>query len=326
MTDATNEREALRVSMTAEVAAFVAERVAAARASDDDWVRAVGRLGCLPLYADVERAIGLTADGNVVRLACDDGGRVRAHAEPTAYWRYFALVAGARRYAELDALLPAPEAGDSVCPTCLFESADALFTALGVLCRCCGAGWLPRAAASEALQLLTRAAEVEDLAAIDEIERGAFPECAYTPGVLRQWFDVAPGTLLVAVRRGSVVGYALGAVAAAGSLGWILSVAVRPQDRRQGVGHLLVADLLGRLTAAGATSARLTVASRDAGGAALSYEFGFRDAYEDPDYYGRGQRALVMECDLPRPGLRAFAPRPRTSPSVPTTPVVPPPA
>ena len=79
----------------------------------------------------------------------------------------------------------------------------------------------------------------EDLVAVAEVDREVFGDQCYPGYFFRQAFDVFGDLLLVAQeQRGEIIGYILGALQTDSARGWILSLAVMPAYRRQGVAGL----------------------------------------------------------------------------------------
>ncbi len=78
----------------------------------------------------------------------------------------------------------------------------------------------------------------------------------------------------------------------------IISIGVRPDRRRQGVGAMLLADALYRAVALGADAIFLEVAEDNPGAIALYRSTGFETVGRRPDYYPRKSRppvaALIM--------------------------------
>jgi len=115
---------------------------------------------------------------------------------------------------------------------------------------------------------------------------GDFAECAAV-GV----------PFLVAVERGSVVGYVIGQTAA--DEGEILNLGVAPAHRGRGVGHALVERMLALLHERGAEVAYLEV--RESNGAArhLYESLGFREVARRRRYYRRPvEDAVVLRTTL----------------------------
>lgn len=144
-----------------------------------------------------------------------------------------------------------------------------------------------------------RTANETDLPVIARLETDVFSHNAYPPFFFRQAHDVLGGFLLVAEDSADgIAGYCLGAVEARGVNGWVLSIAVRPESQRQGIGSALMRELLLRLEAAGAASARLTVEPANAPAIDAYEKLGFRIVATDPDYFGPGEARVIMEKTL----------------------------
>lgn len=77
----------------------------------------------------------------------------------------------------------------------------------------------------------------------------------------------------------------------------LLTLAVRPASRRQGVGRSLVSRFLVAAREAGATSAFLEVASDNAAALALYAGSGWAAVGRRRDYYAPGVHAVVMRAD-----------------------------
>jgi ribosomal-protein-alanine N-acetyltransferase len=78
----------------------------------------------------------------------------------------------------------------------------------------------------------------------------------------------------------------------------VLTLAVRPAARRQGVAHALMETGAGLLAAAGARVLLLEVAEENAAALALYAGLGFVDAARRPDYYAPGRHARLLRLDL----------------------------
>ncbi len=143
---------------------------------------------------------------------------------------------------------------------------------------------------------VVRTAVETDLPAIARLESGVFSHNAYPPFFFRQAYDVLGQFLLVAEdSAGGIAGYCLGAVEARGVNGWVLSIAVRPEMQRRGIGSSLMRELLIRLEASGASYARLTVEPENTPAIAAYEKLGFRVLATDPDYFGPGEARTIME-------------------------------
>jgi hypothetical protein len=123
-----------RLPITSKMAKMITARIASlprdAPEVDGAWA--------LPLYSDIGGVIGIRPDGTLVEWTRDGGGR-DVRPVDDRIWVLIALVAGARRYPELQPLLPVrrPGAVDCVCrtiPKCV--------SGLIYCGQCGGMGWL----------------------------------------------------------------------------------------------------------------------------------------------------------------------------------------
>jgi ribosomal-protein-alanine N-acetyltransferase len=78
----------------------------------------------------------------------------------------------------------------------------------------------------------------------------------------------------------------------------VLTLAVRPEARRQGVARALLETGAALLAAAGAAVLLLEVAEENRAALALYAGLGFVDAARRPDYYAPGRHARLLRLDL----------------------------
>lgn len=146
------------------------------------------------------------------------------------------------------------------------------------------------------------------LGALDLDRAAALHGEAFTPLGERGWTrqDMAellasPGVtgLLIQI-DGADVGMAICRVAADESE--LVTIAVRPAERRRGTGRALLAAVLDHVRAAGARTLFLEVAADNPAARTLYEQVGFRDVGCRPAYFRRGDRpavdAFVMRLDL----------------------------
>lgn len=136
------EPSVARVGMSIALQAYVAARIEhytrEAPGPLQEESPFAAEFGALPLYRDWGETIGIRPDGELVRWSTD-GDFPGVRPVEDRKWMLIALVVGARRYAELAALIPVrpPEAVDCMC------CSHPLFADGRVLCgKCCGLGWL----------------------------------------------------------------------------------------------------------------------------------------------------------------------------------------
>ncbi len=108
-----------------------------------------------------------------------------------------------------------------------------------------------------------RVVETGELSAVARLDAEVFAHSAsveaYPLFVLRQFYDLFPSHLLVAVEAGRLIGYVAGGVAVPGAVGWVLTLAVAADRRRSGTGRTLMTELLGRFEESEVVEARLAV-------------------------------------------------------------------
>lgn len=137
-------------------------------------------------------------------------------------------------------------------------------------------------------------AEIDELVVLD---RECFPLHPYGPVVMRQMFEVCGG-LLIRARRGRLVGYCLGAIEFEDpAVGWILSLAVKPESRNKGIGSLLTSALIDQLRTSGVALCRLSVEPGNEAALALYSGFGAQETEFRDLYFGTDPR-LLMEFPI----------------------------
>jgi ribosomal-protein-alanine N-acetyltransferase len=156
-----------------------------------------------------------------------------------------------------------------------------------------------------------RSIRPDDLEALFRLDQLCFePGIAYSREELLTFLELPTAQGMVAEVKsdgdGRLAGFAIGALADR-QTGHVITLDVAPQFRRRGVGRALLAELLSRLTRAGAHRAILEVDVGNAAAIAFYRRFGFRSRRRIPDYYAPGRAALKMESFLePRPELTAL--------------------
>jgi len=155
--------------------------------------------------------------------------------------------------------------------------------------------------------LRLRAGGASDLPFLRELAGQAFDQYGEYHRLLPEWAATPGIELTVAEDEGAPAGLTLVGVFAdrprPRAVVDLLAIAVVPARRRSGVGRALLravverATHLARIGVAGCL--RLTVAEGNAAGRALFESAGFAYAAGHEGHYPRGQRALLMELDLP---------------------------
>lgn len=130
------------------------------------------------------------------------------------------------------------------------------------------------------------------------IETESF-ENGYSPYFIKMIPVLFGNTSFIAVKGKSALGYVVGAIEQANRRrAWIMSLAVRPRARQQGLGSKLVAAVLASLAQAGVREVKLTVSPGNSSAIELYQKHGFVVCREAEDYFGQGQHRLLMKKEL----------------------------
>ena len=137
--------------------------------------------------------------------------------------------------------------------------------------------------------LQVRPVKPEDLSVISEIEEASFKD-PFPPYFIAQLADANPNTFLVALDKGTIVGYAV--VDDWTDQHHLVSIAVLANHRRRGVGHALLNALIGRLSQ-GKLGLELRKSNKNA--LSLYMKNGFSQTGVAHSYYTDGEDAIQME-------------------------------
>ena len=150
---------------------------------------------------------------------------------------------------------------------------------------------------------LLRTATLADLHAIWQIEVKVFGEDVYPAFFFRQAMDLWPDLLLVIEDQGMPVGYVLGGIGQDLAHGWVLSLAVLPQARGNGLAERLMHQLEANQTALQISELRLTVDPTNPA-LRLYYRLGYQPVEKSDDYFGLGDHRWVLAKKLPTEATR----------------------
>ena len=149
------------------------------------------------------------------------------------------------------------------------------------------------------MKVVIRQAGETDLASVYEMERKIFTPINYPMFVLRQFFDLMPELFLVAEGEGGeILGYTQGGINQEQRKGWILSLAIRKENRGMGIGRMLSQDVIRRLRSKNVTKICLTVHPDNSSAKHLYEDLGFYVHEKIKDYYGDGEPRLVMDLKV----------------------------
>jgi len=135
-----------------------------------------------------------------------------------------------------------------------------------------------------------------DLDAVLPLEAELFGRGKWTRGMFLSELSAPRRHYQVAERAGGIVGYA---GIALGETSQVMTIGVHPGHRRQGIGRMLLSDLLEAARRFGAMEAILEVRIDAAAPQAMYTEFGFTPMGVRKNYYqAEGIDALVMHKQL----------------------------
>jgi ribosomal-protein-alanine acetyltransferase len=142
-----------------------------------------------------------------------------------------------------------------------------------------------------------RGFRLTDLGEILRIEKLAFLQDAYDWTEFTRLYWVGRETFLVAQVERHLAGYVAGLMD--GDEGYIASLAVAPDNRRQGIGRAMLDVLKRKFMSRGAVAMALHVRAANEPAIALYQSLGFTTHEEIPGYYGDGTPGLLMKMPLP---------------------------
>lgn len=125
-----------------------------------------------------------------------------------------------------------------------------------------------------------------------EIERASFGRQSYSRGLFRELYDQCRGLFFVARRGKHVAGYIVGSMD--GAEAEIVSIAVDPKVRQEGVGRALMERLMDAASSAGAKWMSLMVRTDNHAALRFYRGFGFRRLRMVPGYYEDGADGWLM--------------------------------
>jgi ribosomal-protein-alanine N-acetyltransferase len=137
---------------------------------------------------------------------------------------------------------------------------------------------------------------VEDLPEVVEIERASFAN-PWSGSLFLQELQVSFSRIILARRAGEeIAGYLCRWVVADEM--HILNVAVHPRYRGRGVGAVLMREALREARDRRAVAVTLEVRRTNLAGRRLYESFGVEEVGARPNYYGRGEDALIVRLPL----------------------------
>ena len=153
--------------------------------------------------------------------------------------------------------------------------------------------------AERQLTATIRSVAPADLEALHQLDAVCFePGIAYSRGELRRFLGMSTAEAVAAEEDGTLAGFAIGYLSGR-RIAHVVTLDVRPERRRGGLGKVLLEELLARLARAGAREGRLEVSTENGGAIAFYEKLGFQTRRRLRDYYGPGRDALEMGKRFP---------------------------
>lgn len=141
------------------------------------------------------------------------------------------------------------------------------------------------------LSYLIRRVEASDATSTYAVERECFHD-PYPSKFLEDLIKTERERFFVAVEAGKIVGYAVATVS--GKNGHVVSVAVNPRHRRQGIGTALLSAVTHKLVEEGVEQIHLEVRKGNSTAISFYERMGFRTFSEIRHYYADGEDAFVL--------------------------------
>ena len=142
------------------------------------------------------------------------------------------------------------------------------------------------------MSYVIRRVESSEAAAVYAVERACFHD-PYPPTLIDYLMHKEHERFFVAVEAGEILGYAVGT--SHGAEGHIVSVAVDPRHRREGIGTALLSSVMLQLSSEGVEEAHLEVRKGNTAAILFYEQMGFRKSCEISHYYPDGDDALVLK-------------------------------
>ena len=156
------------------------------------------------------------------------------------------------------------------------------------------------------MSAVVRPFAVADLSAVMAIETDSFPD-PWTPGLFLGELAARGRSWLVAEDEGGIVGYGGVAVLVDGDA-HLMNLAVACDRRGEGIGRLLLGELMSAAAGSGGLRITLEVRAGNATAIALYESVGMRSVGVRPHYYENGgEDAVILWGDLPQPPVSADA-------------------
>jgi ribosomal-protein-alanine N-acetyltransferase len=139
-----------------------------------------------------------------------------------------------------------------------------------------------------------------DLRAVRSIEEACYGVADALPLIaLTQYLELCGAGFVVCEIESRLAGFGIAGTALENrQLGWILNVAVASGFQGRRIGPALCESLLAVLSRNGVSSVRATVSPDNARSLKMLQQLGFFVVDDLPDYFGSGQRRLLMQRSM----------------------------
>lgn len=147
------------------------------------------------------------------------------------------------------------------------------------------------------MRIKIREFKSSDLPKVLEIERFSFQKReVFSESFFEKCQKEYPSNFLVAEKENEVVGYIIGRRIE--KIGEIISLAVKPKERKKGIGKALIEFLLKKFKEIGIEKIFLHVRTKNKIAISLYKKLNFKIQKEIKNYYKNGDSAYLMELDL----------------------------
>ncbi len=139
-----------------------------------------------------------------------------------------------------------------------------------------------------------------DVPVLTSLERSLFPDYPWSQAQFKEEIAGLGGTrqFILALSDGSIIGYAGIMVVAAGVPADLLTIAILPDFRGQGLAQEMLAELESWAKAKGATEVILEVDTKNESAIRLYNLARYEEISTRANYYGLGIDALIMRKEL----------------------------
>ena len=140
-----------------------------------------------------------------------------------------------------------------------------------------------------------RKATLLDLPVLVSLDREYFPDTAWPAEQFRAEISGPTRNFLIAESDGQIIGYASAFLPSAGGVADLMTIAVNPDFRRQGIAQRLIKELENWAADKGADSMMLEVDIENQIAITLYIKLGYEKLNIRKNYYGYGKDAQIMK-------------------------------